>query len=443
MTQDPGSIHAIDAAVGRRLSVLIVASMCHPDRGSEPGLGWKWSTHIARHHDVTVITAEYDGNKEAIRLALAADGNLARAMRFEFVPWFEESQPNWQRVMMKLYHPLYYTAYAGWMRQARDVAKKIIADGAHFDLTHQLTMIGFREPGFLWELPIPFVWGPVGGTQNVPWTLLPSLGLVEGARHGMRNVINECQKRFHQRSRTAFRRASAVIAVASDTREEVRHYHRVDSQVIAAALCEPGLLGARIRLPHTGPCRFVFSGLHLSRKGLPFALRALARLPRDVDWTLDVMGDGPLSSKWRKHARRLGLCSRVTFHGYAPRAELMRVLQRADVYVFPSLLEGWPAAISEALSLGLPVVTTDLHGMRDMVSVECGRLVPAKSASALVEGLAGAFNELARDPALVERLSRGALERAAAFSADVQVPRILDVYSKALAAAKDGMTAIA
>jgi len=433
----------LQAMIAPRLSVLMVASMCHPDRGSEPGLGWKWASRIARHHDVTVITGEYDGNKDAIRRELAADHSLARAMRFEYVPWFENSRPKWLQVLTSVFQPLYYVAYQGWMREAREVAKRLVAEGNHFDLSHQLTMIGFREPGFLWEFSMPFVWGPVGGTQNVPWRFLPSLGFIEGARHGARTLVNEWQKRFHRRSRLAFRRASAVIAVASDTREEVRRHHHVQSRVIAAALCDSEQSGRRVRTPHQGPCRFVFSGLHVSRKGLPFALRAFARLAPSIEWTLDVMGQGPLSASWRRLAMRLGLGSRVTFHGHVPRTDLMNTLQQADVYVFPSLLEGWPAAIAEALSLGLPVVTTDLHGMRDMVTSRCGRLVPARSSPQLIEDLSQAFRELACDPALVQQLSQGALERAAELSAEVQVPLILDVYAEAIARGGRGSQPVA
>jgi glycosyltransferase involved in cell wall biosynthesis len=416
----------------RRLRVLIVASMCNPERGSEPGLGWKWSSAIARHHDVTVITSEYQDNRNAIHRALEADADLAASMRFEFVPWFEATRPAWQRELATTFQLLYYTAYDAWMREAQAVARRLFAQDGRFDLTHQLTMIGFREPGYLWELPVPFVWGPVGGTQNVPWRLLPSLGLTEGMRHGARNCINEWQKRFHRRSKCAFQKAAEIIAVASDTQEELRRHHHVESRVIAAAMGEPGHLQSRVRVPHTGPTRFVFTGLHLSRKGLPFALRALARLPTDLDWTLDVMGTGPLSRSWQSLTRSLGLQAKVVFHGHVPRETLMRLLDNADVYVFPSLLEGWPAAIIEALTLGLPVVTTALHGMRDMVTTDCGRLVPATTASGLIEGLAAAFEEMIRHPQTVEKLSSGALRRVEELGPEVQVPLILDAYDAAV-----------
>ena len=436
MSAEPVPVISAPHSGRRRLRVLIVASMCDPERGSEPGLGWKWSSAIARHHDVTVITSEYQGNREAIRRALEADADLAASMRFEFVPWFETNCPAWQRELVTTFQLLYYSAYDAWMREAQAVARRLFAKGERFDLTHQLTMIGFREPGYLWELPVPFVWGPVGGTQNVPWALLPALGFVEGMRHGARNCINEWQKRFHRRSKRAFQTAAEIIAVASDTQDELRRHHHVDSRVIAAAMGEPAHPQRRVRVPHAGPTRFVYTGLHLSRKGLPFALRALASLPTNLDWTLDVMGTGPLSRSWQSLTHHLGLEAKVAFHGHVPRETLMRLLDNADVYVFPSLLEGWPAAIVEALTLGLPVVTTAHHGMRDMVNNDCGRLVPVTTAAGLTRGLAAAFEELIRNPQTVERLSRGALRRAEELGPEVQVPLILDTYEAAVGSSR-------
>jgi glycosyltransferase involved in cell wall biosynthesis len=414
-----------------RRRVLILAALCHPDQGSEPGLGWNWSVQLAAHHDVTVIAGDFEGSRAAIEARLAADPALAARMRFEFLPWFESSMSGLTAALCRLYQPLYYTLYARWMRQAQAIAERLLRDEG-FDLCHQLNMIGFREPGYLWRLPIPFVWGPVGGTQNVPWAMLPSLGLVEGLRHLARNVINEAQKRFSRRFRRALARADAVIAVASDTSQALRRLHGVESDVIAAAFGMPHHPRARVRHP-AGPLRFVYTGQHLSRKGVPFALRALARLDRRLSWSFDVLGKGPMTAAWRRLALRLGIADRVTFHGFVSRERLFDLLDQGDVYVFPSLLEGWPASIAEAISLGLPVVTTDHQGMRDMVTQECGILAEPSSPGRLVGDLARAFARLIADPELVGRLSAGAIRRADELSAGREVPRILEAYERAVA----------
>lgn len=413
-----------------RRKVLILAAVCHPHQGSEPGLGWNWSVKIADHHDVTVITGDFGDSKSVIESHLARDGGLAQRIRFEFVPWF--GRPTWgpKAWAWDYYQPLYYAAYERWMRMAYDTACRLMRE-SRYDLCHQLNMVGFREPGYLWELPIPFVWGPVGGTQNVPWGMLHRLGAIECARHFSRNVINEYQKRFSGRFRQALARSNAVIAIASDTAESLRGLHGKESEVIAAAFGTSAHPLARIRRPH-GPVRFIYTGQHIARKGVPFALEALARLERRIPWTLDVLGAGVMTELWKQQADRLQIADRVNFHGFVTRERLFELLRQADVYVFPSLLEGWPASIAEALSLGLPVVTTDHQGMRDMVTPDCGILVDPSRASRLIDGLSHAFSTLAVTPALVEKLSAGALRRAVEISAEQQMPAVLAAYDRAL-----------
>jgi len=415
----------------QRLKVLIVAAACHPDQGSEPGLGWNWATRIAEHHDVTVVTGDFEGSRAAILARLDGDPALASRIRFEFLPWFEAPTFGVSAWLWNYYQPLYYAAYERWMRQAFVVARRLVQEEGGFALCHQLNMIGFREPGYLWQLPLPFVWGPVGGTQNVPWGMLGSLGPVEGLRHVSRNVINEWQKRFSSKFRRALARSSEVIAVASDTAEILRRLHGVESEVIPAAFGIARHPRSRIRAP-SGPLRLVYTGQHLSRKGLPFALEALARLGPDRAWTLDVLGAGQMTPSWQKATERLGLTDRVTFHGFVTRERLFELLDQGDIYVFPSLLEGWPASIAEALSVGLPVVTTNHQGMRDLVTSECGLLVDPSRPERLITGLRDAFERLTTDPGLVAGLSAGALRRAEEISPERQIPAVLRLYERAL-----------
>jgi glycosyltransferase involved in cell wall biosynthesis len=414
-----------------RSRVLVVAAACHPEVGSEPGLGWSWIREIAKCHDVVAIVGEAKGNRQAITTALERDPSLAASVRFVYIPWFHEPRTRVASLIWQYYQPWYYRKYRDWMDEAYNVALQL-CDNEKIDLVHQLTMIGFREPGFPWRITKPLIWGPVGGTQNVPWACLPALGSIEGTRHLARNVINCLQVRYQQRFRRALRKASAVFAVDSSTKDALEKFHGRSSLVIAAGLCDPSHPRRRIRRRGEGALRLVFSGQHLSRKGLPFALHALALIPKSAKWTLDVLGSGPMTAKWQRLAYRLGLSRQVVFHGYVPRDTLVSVMNEADVYIFPSLLEGWPTVLGEALSLGMPVLTTDLHGMKDIVTIECGRRVTANRPSRLVAGLKAAICDLIDSPDLLTRLSEGALRRAEELSADNQMPHLMRAYRQAI-----------
>jgi len=62
-----------------------------------------------------------------------------------------------------------------------------------FDLVHQVTVSCFREPGHLWRLEAPFIWGPVGGIQNYPWRFLAEAGIIGGLHEAVRSILNVIQ----------------------------------------------------------------------------------------------------------------------------------------------------------------------------------------------------------------------------------------------------------
>lgn len=141
-------------------------------------------------------------------------------------------------------------------------------------------------------------------------------------------------------------------------------------------------------------------------KGHPFLLRALDLLRRDgVAVTVLIVGDGPDGDAVRRRAEELGLGPEwARFLGF--RADAPDLLEAADFLVLPSLMEGLPMAILEAMSHALPVVATPVGGVGELiVDGEHGLLVPPGDP----EALASAIARMATDPAL--RASLGASGR--------------------------------
>jgi glycosyltransferase involved in cell wall biosynthesis len=138
-------------------------------------------------------------------------------------------------------------------------------------------------------------------------------------------------------------------------------------------------------------------------KGLDYLLDALPLLPADPPTHLLLVGDGPERPRAEARAERLGLRHRVHFTGF--RQDIPALLAAADLFVFPSLTEGMPNALLEAMAAGLPVVACDVPGCHDLIDNQVnGLLVPPRSARAL----AAAVAQLLADPALARRLGRAA-----------------------------------
>jgi len=163
----------------------------------------------------------------------------------------------------------------------------------------------------------------------------------------------------------------------------------------------------------------------------PLLLAEIARLAPTLRFL--IIGDGELGGALRQRVRDLSLQDRFTFLGSLSHAEALRALPRARCMVLPSLWEGLPMAVIEAMHLGLPVVATDMPGLREMVVENVtGHLVPSGDAALFAEKLSG----LAADRARSNAMHGAAKSRAAhLFSLDQQIDQHVALYRGMVATA--------
>ncbi len=213
--------------------------------------------------------------------------------------------------------------------------------------------------------------------------------------------------------RLLWRQAAAVVANSAGLRVLARRGapaqpvwvipNGVDAQTFHPA--------AENERPSGAPVRLLFVGRVVFQKGLDVLLRALAALPADAAWELEIIGDGDQRAALTAEAARLGLAARIIFAGWCDRARIAERYRAADVFVFPSRDEGMPNVVLEAMASGLPIVATAIAGSEELVRAgENGHLVPAADAAALAAALAQLLADPARRRAL-GRASRAIVER--------------------------------
>lgn len=141
--------------------------------------------------------------------------------------------------------------------------------------------------------------------------------------------------------------------------------------------------------------RLVFVGRLSGVKGAPLVLDALAELAaRYPDARLTMVGDGPERAALEDRAKSLGIADRVDFTGYLDQAGVATTLAASDIFVLPSFAEGVPVVLMEAMATGLPVVTTRIAGIPELVEHGVSGLVlPPGDLEALVGGLDRLFSD--------------------------------------------------
>ncbi|CAM4014243.1 glycosyltransferase family 4 protein [Deinococcus marmoris] len=154
--------------------------------------------------------------------------------------------------------------------------------------------------------------------------------------------------------------------------------HRIPNGVCLPDVDVDQLIDGRLANP-----TLLYMGRLLEEKGVLDVIRAAAHLP---GVQVDVAGDGPALSPAQALASELGIAGRVTFHGHVGGEAKEALLRAASLFVFPSYYaEGQPIVLLEALAWGIPVITCDLQPLTDLITPECGGLVPPRSPAAVAD----------------------------------------------------------
>jgi glycosyltransferase involved in cell wall biosynthesis len=415
----------------QRLKVLASAFACNPYKGSEHGVGWGWVTAIAGDHDVHVLVADFE--REDIQKWLTDHPEFHEKAVFHFVPHrfyhYTNKSKLWLKIENSGFKPIMNLSYRLWLRDSYKLARNLNREHA-FDLAHLITYVGFRFPGHLWRLDIPFVWGPIGGLQNTPWQMLPLLGTRGALYYAMRNLINTYHKRCLVSCKRAFTKAGdGIIAATEGIRKEIRKHYGIDSTVV----CEVGP-PERIATNHSirkddEPIVLSWSGEHLPGKALPLLLRSLAKLHADIDWRLEILGDGPCTKQWERLSLKLGISKRCCWHGKVSRADAIKIIHDSHVFIITSLKDLTSTVLLEALSQGVPVVCLDHCGFADIVDDACGIKISIDRVSSIPDRLAEAIEDLWRDELLRRKMAKSALEKIGRFTWDRKMETVNELYA--------------
>lgn len=407
--------------------VLISAYSCEPGKGSELGVGWNVAREVAKYHEVWLL-ARPDESGDAIQAELACNPEPNLHVVFFTLPIWAGG---W-RWGMGAIHLHYYL----WQIQAYMVARKL-HHNIQFDLTHHVTFVRHSTPSFLSLLPIPFIWGPVGGGEFAPLTFWQDFSLKAKIYEVARILWCEIGENDPFTRYTA-RRSVIARVTTKDTANRVERLGASRVEIYS----ETGLPSAEINnlaqyvLTETTPVRFISIGRLLHWKGFHLGIRAFAQagLPDAEYW---LFGEGPEQQRLHKLAKDLGVEPQVKFFGKQPRSEVLHQLGKCLALVHPSLHDSGGWVCLEAMASGRPVLCLDLGGPGVQVTQETGFKVPAHTPNQAVQDLAKAMCLLAQDRKLSIQMGQSGQQRVReVFDWEVKGKELVALYEQILSKAE-------
>jgi glycosyltransferase involved in cell wall biosynthesis len=223
------------------------------------------------------------------------------------------------------------------------------------------------------------------------FTLYNPHGLEMFKTVGLEQTLKTAPMRWAGREQA--RLADRTVSLGGGLTDEIRRFLKVpDDRIdILPNAVDLDYIDAFPTAPRIddGIARFVFVGRLEFNKGVSYLCEAFEKLD---GVHLTIVGGGPLEAELR--ARFAG--PRIEFAGRLPDAELFARYHASDCFVFPSLYEGMPTVILEAMSCNLPVIATDIGAVREMVDRENGHVVAPRSAAQIGDAVK-AFLALPRE----------------------------------------------
>jgi colanic acid/amylovoran biosynthesis glycosyltransferase len=196
-----------------------------------------------------------------------------------------------------------------------------------------------------------------------------------------------------------FETATVVTCLSEDMKQDLLDLGAPTKKIRKVPLCiDPDTFEYRERELTSDnpdePLQILTVARHVEKKGLEYAIRAVAQLDIDRPVTYRIAGDGPLRDQLENLISELDAADRIEILGWQTQDEVAQLMTDAHVFLLPSVTaangdkEGTPTVLLEAQATGLPVVSTTHAGIPEIVSDgDTGILVPERDVTALVDAL--------------------------------------------------------
>jgi glycosyltransferase involved in cell wall biosynthesis len=328
----------------------------------------------------------------------------------------------------------FYKYYKEWQWKTYLIAKEICKD-VQIDVLHQLNMIGFREPGYLWKLSkeysLPLVWGPIDAKEGYPIAYSSGGSVWTKIFLCIKNFITMAQLKWAPRVRQMVKYADVVVAASSNSVKSICDYQKVRSILINETGCVDTLIEIDVvDKNNKSGIDLLWVGKLDFRKQLGLALKVLGRL-NALNVTLHIVGGGD-ATPYATIAKKLGVNDKCVWYGSIPHSEVQGLMRFCDLLIFTSVAEGTPHVVLESIANNLPVVCFDTCGQGDVVNKSVGRKIPLSTPKRSIEDFAREIEYFYGNRSELQRLSENCNIRKRELSWDNKIRQMVNLYEDVL-----------
>lgn len=405
------------------IKILVNAYACSPNMGSEPGMGWNWCVNIARYCELYIITeGEFRQNIEKVLPTLSQGKN----MHFYYLPVEERirimcwNQGDWR----------FYYYYRKWQKRALEKARELCSTH-HFDVIHQLNMIGFREPGLLWRIKGPkYVWGPIGGMIDIPVNYLWKDSKKQALKTVLKKAISAMQIRYSVNVKNAIRRADMLIGSTNEETDIIKKLYGKEVWQINETCTTITEQEQEHVFSSDGSFHIIWVGRFILTKQLKLALRTMALLKANQQIRLHIVGAGENEESYKDLAKTLGIGEMCIWHGQVENKEVQRMMQRSDLFFFTSVAEATSTVVLEAISNHLPVLCFNAFGFASIVDEHIGIKVPLSNPEQSAKDFAEKIDYLYNHREVLKQMSANCKQRAEELSWENKARKMVELYER-------------
>ena len=412
-------------------TILLMAYQISPTRGSEYAVGWNFTINLAKNNRVFVLcgaSGDHMGDTAEVENYFKDNPHP----NIHLIPIKPSKLANTVNRLNKLgLTPAFYIAYNLWHKQVYKIAQSIISK-QQIDVIHHLNPIGFREPGYLWKIDKPFIWGPIGGAKFIKLGLTNNIPNIHKLFFWLKNIINHVQLSYNKRLCIAVEKSSELIFCNSEMKYAFETYLGKTGKIISEQGSNKRLITLNSKKKTFIQLDIVWAGNIRYIKNLPMLFHILSSIKKQYNWKLHLIGGGEKIKQTKTMALKLNIYDNIIWYGRKSRNETIDIMSQCDLHVLSSLSEGNPAVLYEAISLGIPTISLDQDGMHDILKNNNGILVPTSTYKKTIKLYAQKIDELIENPKILEELKERTKTLATQVTWEKKIQQFEAIYEEAI-----------